>query len=457
MRLETPASFVRNDEGNVAIIFCFALTLMFGAVGGAIDFARIQQAKAKAQNALDSATLAGGRTIQITANGDITAAMAAAVRHYDTMKPAGAGNALPTFSVIDNGTAMRGTVNLTIATPLLAIVGWPQLQASIQSETVIAAGGNAGTNLEISLMLDMTGSMSGQKIDDLKDAAKDLVDIVVWDDQGQYTSKVALAPFSTRVNVGNYIQNVSNVLAIRSFGGNQLSGITCVTERTGAEALTDAPPNSDARLSANSGDNGNAARDNINNYSKTGRCTVSRWNATEIPEILPLSSNKTVIKDRISSLPASGATAGSLGTAWAWYLLSPRWNSVWQGDGRPAPYSDLTTPGPLGAPKLMKVAVLMSDGIYNTFGGSNANSTEVSNRARALCNNMKAAGIKVYTVGFQLGADQLAVDTLKACASRGPNDPADSPSYFFNAASGDELRGAFRQIALQLSKLRLRM
>jgi hypothetical protein len=69
---------------------------------------------------------------------------------------------------------------------------------------------------------------------------------------------------------------------------------------------------------------------------------------------------------------------------------------------------------------------------------------------------MKAAGIKVYTVGFQLGGNQLAVDTLKACASRDADDPVDAPSYFFSAATGSELRGVFRQIALQLSTLRLR-
>jgi hypothetical protein len=69
---------------------------------------------------------------------------------------------------------------------------------------------------------------------------------------------------------------------------------------------------------------------------------------------------------------------------------------------------------------------------------------------------MKAAGIKVYTVGFQLGGSQLAIDTLRNCASTAPDDPQGTSSYFFNAASGDELKAAFRQIALQLSTLRLK-
>ena len=303
-------------------------------------------------------------------------------------------------------------------------------------------------------MLDTTGSMSGQKIEDLKLAAKDLVDIVVWSDQSQYTSKVALAPFSSRVNVGDYLTRVSDVQATRTFGwAGDLKGITCVTERTGAEAFTDEKPVGQNRLSAYKGDKGNTARDNVNNYSETGACSV--------PAIMPLTSNKTALKDRIDSLPASNSTAGALGTAWAWYLLSPKWTGIWQGENLPAPYSDLTQISALGTHKLAKVAVLMTDGIYNTtlghsYGDTSPEATTIAGNAVAICNNMKAAGIKVYTVGFQLGTDQLAVDTLKACASREADDPVDQPSYFYSASTGSELRGAFRQIALQLSTLRIR-
>ena len=63
---------------------------------------------------------------------------------------------------------------------------------------------SGGSNIEVSLMLDVTGSMCDPctKINALKTAAKDLIDIVVWDDQSQYTSRVALAPFADAVNVG---------------------------------------------------------------------------------------------------------------------------------------------------------------------------------------------------------------------------------------------------------------
>ena len=70
-------------------------------------------------------------------------------------------------------------------------------------------------------------------------------------------------------------------------------------------------------------------------------------------------------------------------------------------------------------------------------------------QADSLCTAMKnpALGITVYTVGFALGGNNTAINTLRDCAS--------DPSKFYNAEDGQALRLAFRDIALQLAKLRL--
>jgi hypothetical protein len=66
---------------------------------------------------------------------------------------------------------------------------------------------------------------------------------------------------------------------------------------------------------------------------------------------------------------------------------------------------------------------------------------------------MKAAGVKVHTVGFDVDsiadatARQRVIDTLSACASNGSN--------FFRADDGDQLRAAFRAIANNILTLRL--
>jgi hypothetical protein len=60
---------------------------------------------------------------------------------------------------------------------------------------------------------------------------------------------------------------------------------------------------------------------------------------------------------------------------------------------------------------------------------------------------MKNTGIIVYSVGFALGGNQLATNTLKNCAT--------STAHFYDTTTGDQLRQAFRDIALKISTLRI--
>ncbi|MCB1512269.1 MAG: VWA domain-containing protein, partial [Hyphomicrobiaceae bacterium] len=289
----------------------------------------------------------------------------------------------------------------------LSAVGLPELPVNAAAQAMISAGGNADSSVEISLMLDVTGSMGGQKIADLKAAAKDLIDIVVWDDQSRQTSRVAIAPFSEHVNVGR--ADYQAIVGVTPPGSGNAQ--TCIRERRGMDRYTDAAPGT-------------------GNWFDPGAET---WQCKPQSTIMPLSNNKSALKAHIDSLSAEGYTAGHLGTAWAWYTLSPNWNTVWTTNSHAAPYTS----------KTRKIAVLMTDGEYNR-AYSGATSAE---QARAICANMKSSGITVYTIGFQIAAGGEAYQTLSQCAS--------SSSHFFNSTTGNELRQAFREIALQVVTLRL--
>jgi len=154
--------------------------------------------------------------------------------------------------------------------------------------------------------------------------------------------------------------------------------------------------------------------------------------------VLPLTDNKQVLLDTVDSYVADGFTAGHNGTAWAWNMISPNFATVWPTESRPAAYGDN------GA---QKVAILMTDGEYNTKNGKNWSATQVSTIAVDTCNAMKTAGIRVYTVGFALGGNTTAINTLAACAS--------GSADFMQASTPEELRAAFRNIAQNIARLRL--
>ena len=68
-------------------------------------------------------------------------------------------------------------------------------------------------------------------------------------------------------------------------------------------------------------------------------------------------------------------------------------------------------------------------------------------QSRALCDAMKAQGIMIYTVGFQITAGGGAEDLLEYCAT--------TTSGFYNAGSGDELSEAFNAIGRDITQLRI--
>jgi Flp pilus assembly protein TadG len=482
--------FGRDEGGNVAIIFALTTTFMFAIVGGAVDYGRWLSARNQTQAAIDSALLAAGRTAQ-TSHGDATKAVLSATSYYNQMKSNITVNDTVSFIATNSATSFEARGTAYVQTPFLNIIGIDklpvlQLGSVKQAETTIAVGGNSGTNIEVSMMLDTTGSMSGQKLIDMKNAAKDLIDIVVWADQSQYTSRVALAPFSAVVNVGDYFQPVTNqnptpashyVYPASCYNNNgtlknscknqsqylvvdNIAKAKCVTERLGVDELTDRAPGSNSWITTYN----DALAYNYSNVTtlvaagvtnKTSWDTLAETQTTTCPEksvIVPLTNNKTTLKAAIDGFIAENATAGAIGHAWAWYLLSPDWQSIWPSNSRPESYSKMAEVGEYGQPKLRKIAVLMTDGAYNTTGGQQYNDNSaptdaIRTRALGLCNGMKAKGVTVYTVGFAVGNDAKAVSLLSACAS--------STSQFYNAANGDALRAAFRDIALQIAKLHI--
>ena len=481
--------FSGDQSGNVAMIFGLTSMVVVALVGGAVDYGRWLSARNQTQAAIDSALLAAGRTAQTT-YGDATKAILSATSYYNQMKSNITSSDTVNFVSKNSATSFEARGSAYVQTPFLNILGidrLPVLQLGEvkQAESSIAVGGNSGTNIEVSMMLDTTGSMSGQKLIDMKLAAKDLIDIVVWEDQSTYTSRVALAPFSAGVNVGNYFQAVTNqnptpashyvypsscytngVLKNSCKNKSQylvidnVAKAKCVTERLGTDELTDRAPGTNSWLTTYN-DALAYNYSNITSLTSAGVQNKSSWDTlsetltTTCPEatpITPLTSNKATLKASIDSFVAEKATAGSLGHAWAWYLLSPEWNSIWPSNSRPEPYSKMAEVGEFGQPKLRKIAVLMTDGAYNTTGGAQFNdnttpTTPIRQRASNLCTAMKAKGVTVYTIGFQVGGDSNAVNMLSGCATQ--------TSYFYNAANGDALRAAFRDIALQITKLRL--
>ena len=223
---------------------------------------------------------------------------------------------------------------------------------------------------------------------------------------------------------------------------------TCVTERVGGQAYTEAAPSSALMGS---------------NYRASGSNCIAQT-------IVPLTDEAETLRTTANGLTASGSTGGHIGIAWAWYLLSPQFAYLWPAANQPAAYAT-------GPDDVIKVVIIMTDGAYNTTyrngiiakdsisgsGGNtdriNLNSSNGSSlvQGAAYCAAMKQdadltdtynrARVVVYTVGFDIASDANAQTLLNGCAS--------DPTKAYLASNGAQLLAAFQDIANNIAQLRV--
>ena len=428
---------MRHDErAAVGIIVALLMTLICGFVALAIDIGRSVTVATRLEQILDTAALAGARLLD---EDDISDSQIAdrVTRFVEAQAPILGipPTVLANLTVTIDRTAnsVTATAKGNLQTTFASVIGFKTVDVG-KSATVVYHM----KDVELALVLDTTGSMADvpagdtvSKIDSLKTAANTVVETLFSQAVNDRGIRIAVAPFSSSVNVGSYASSTiassggfysSFYASFASTGTN--SG--CAVERTGVDNTTDAGP---------------YGYDKLRDLSTVG----ASGNACPSASVLPLTgrSQQVQIKKIISNFSPNGSTAGHIGAAWGWYLLSPNWNGIFTGANAPGAYRDSN---------VNKNLVLMTDGLFNTSYltappvGSAAATQESYAQFRALCTNMKNNGITIYTVGFGL-TDPAAATELGNCASSSAN--------FFSAANGSELQSAFASIVAKLNQLRV--
>ena len=247
------------------------------------------------------------------------------------------------------------------------------------------------------------------------------------------------ADYTSSGSVQCLVQGCALYRFLNMSGSNVIRPISqCVSERVGSSEYTDAAPSVKGLGYDYAGTGGNIYCDTDN-------------------IIVPLTDDKTALKNTIDTMDVAGSTAGQIGTAWGWYMVSPDWGYLWpDAKNQPAAYD---------TKDLAKVVVLMTDGEFNTAhcngvvsqnygvsnssdrGACNATNANPFDQAEIICDNMRAAKIKVYTVGFELAVGGNAEAFMQYCAT--------DATHVYLAASPAELKASFKSIATQISRLRI--
>lgn len=436
-----------DTSGNFTIMTAICSSALLLAVGLGVNVAQSYQVKSSLQIALDAAITSTARDLTIGAIKveDARIAVESFLRaNSDSKFSVQDGFVLDALDIDPLTRTVRATAHANVA------LAFPIFSTTDPRVSIDSAALYSDRRIEVAMMLDITGSMAGRKISDLKTAATGAVERLLEKnlDPNNPRVRVALVPYANSVNVGSDI--AEKAVFVERNGNDRKQAPSsndprlvssahpdnCATERKGDYRYRNDGPsasmvNRDLLLDAYA-----------KNYN-TPTCSKKSV-------MVPLTADATKLTGTIGSFVAEGGTAGHIGIQWTWYMLSSQWADVVGQSAAPAPNDPR---------KIGKYAILMTDGEFNLgYDGADdvkeVYGTAAKHRsmphATALCEAMRNDGIEVFTIGFDL-KEEDAKDVMRNCATPDKS----SFRHYYEAATGEQLKAAFDTIVANIEGLAL--
>ena len=378
-RITPNASFSKDENGSLTIFSLFLFVILLMTAGMAVDMVHQEQRRVAMQNAVDSGILAASSmSQQMDAETLVKEYVAKAgfdpnsvtVTPVDTYSGNGAG-------LYSREVAVRSDVSTD--TMFMGLMGIDSLSSPADGSAI-----ETRENIEISLVLDISGSMnwasadaSKSKLAALQEAAKEFVDVIFASNDPQRVSISIVAynqqvyvpnELMSRLNVDNSIVSISNPApypgALTDYRANDLNAPCLIFDDADYQTLALGAGGAFERSSAVLADNYYwAMNGQVQQYYETPY-EWARWCGNYYSKILPLSNDPVALKAHIDGLTASGATAINIGLNWGLALLDNSMAGVVNQmvtagelsadvDGRPFAYN---------AQGVQKYVVLMTDG-----------------------------------------------------------------------------------------------
>ena len=341
----------RRDEDGSLFIFSLILFFLMVMMGGfAVDLMRYENTRTHLQNTLDRSTLAAAALSQKLDR-------EAVVRDY--MKKAGIIDQLASVTVTEgqDATAVQAVGRAETNPFFMHLLGIKDFDAFGRSKAEQAI-----SNVEIVLVLDVSGSMQGTKIIDLKAAAANFVDTVLGNDPYHRIS-ISIVPYNAQVNIGTDLTGEFNLTDVHG-----VANVKCVELPASVGDSLAIPQNLPMPMMAYA-DANNTTNKTDAYVSPIGPYGLPNYNGSFCKPLahnqvrLP-SNDAATLKGYINGLQAIGNTSISLGMKWGVTMTDPSMRPAFTNfiaenkipanlPARPYDYDDTNA---------SKIVILMTDG-----------------------------------------------------------------------------------------------
>jgi Flp pilus assembly protein TadG len=520
--------FATNINASMLIMTAIGVPVLLILASLVVDVGRAYQTQTRLSFAADAGALAGA--ITFTERQQVGPSQRTALKYYAANLPKQFASTLPLTKI-----TVDPSIGLVIVTPETTVPVYLHAHNDMNvSARAAAIGGTSSSSalpLEVSLVLDVTTSMAkNNKMQGMKEAAKTLIDVVL---DANPQARIALVPFNNFVRLDTKAHNYE-----RWLNEKQITRFYQYTAHINNDdparplpkwrgcLINNLPPadtddfsyrnkglipfNEDMWVNDKLGLSPVelTARQRQPHAAPTGIVPVAYEDAMRhpmfipisernndpigagrsygvddsciLPSIVPLSRDKTLLKNRIEAIANAGygwpgfgtsGTIGSFGMLWGWRAISPLWKNEWPAvsEGLPADYQDTK-----------KALVFLTDGLgempgtldYTWSFGAYGNGAiwanpsmarrqytwasygltartyeqadlELDERLKKVCDTIRSkTDITVYSIGFdvlgQPGGAERAQRVLGDCASK--------PDTFHLVSTNQQLRQLFQQI-----------
>lgn len=452
--------FIRDEHGSItAFVLVMFLTMIVGG-GMGVDFMRHESERSMLQDALDRGVLAAASYEVEDKDVDIEQRVISYVHSSKFLEGRNPKFEIDTNITI-NSRQVAATGSYAINTFFLRIVGITTLTVYARSAAEITRG-----EIEISLILDNSGSMAGSKIQDLRDAANEFIDLMLNEETVDYTT-ISLIPFTAQVNAGAVLAGQYNLDEWHNYSW-------CF-------AFDDS-------------DYESTSLSQVTSFTQEQHFYRGQRSTHECPDstIIPFSNSPANLHTAINNMDAGGYTATYAGMKWGAALLDPSAQPVLAAlaDSGNVDPAFIGRPAAWDREEAAKFIIIMTDGANtehrqiepNTYNHENTESwqsqdnadywdqrscsrfadcstesvtsgAEGDSRLQDICDAAKVNipgtsvdRITVFTIGFDVAEGSNPYNYMRDCAS--------SESKFYHVENTD-LTTAFKQIANSITKLKL--
>lgn len=348
------AAFLRDEDGTVLFFAVCMMLVMLMLAGMGVDIMRFETTRNELQQTADRATLASA---SITQELDPEAL----VRDY--FAKAGLEDRLTKVEVTTGLNFRTVRVEARANTNPIFLNLYNKRAVDEIEARALSVAEQRITNVEIMLVLDVSGSMSGSKLYNLKTSAKEFVSTVInADAEGRIS--IGIVPYNGQVNMPQDLQD----LFVNRTNDHGVSNVNCFDLPASVYSGLGLPLTSALPVTGHV-DTFSSTSYSSGYVSATGSSAVpnpgNRWCPPSTRNvILPPTNNIATLQSHIDNLEAIGATSINAGMKWGMALIDPgsrplisamvaRGRTPAQFDGRPFDYDD---------DESMKVIVLMTDG-----------------------------------------------------------------------------------------------